>query len=195
MVDWRFLCKYLEAFGFNKTWLNLIFECISSPKIYVIVNGSLEGYFDISRGLRQGDPISPFLFIIMAEALGRTIQIAQDLGKISGVKITSNLPSVTHQQFADNTLLFGESSLQEARNFNLILEWYSRASEQVVNKEKSNLYFFNTNSNRERAITNMLGFNRGSLSRKYLGLPLEKGIRSSNLWGYVLSKLDRKLQY
>lgn len=73
MVDWRFLCKVLEAFGFSQQWVNLIFNFISTPKIFVLINGTLEGFFDISRGIRQGDPLSPSLFIIMAEAFVQSL--------------------------------------------------------------------------------------------------------------------------
>ena len=76
MVNWRFLCKTLEAFGFSHQWINLIFKCISTTKISVLVNGSPEGFFKISRGIKQGDPLSPFLYIIMAKAFGRLIKLA-----------------------------------------------------------------------------------------------------------------------
>ena len=73
MVDWRFLCKVLEAFGFSSQWVNLIYKFISTPMISVLINGTPEGFFEISRGIRQGDPLSPSLFVLMAEVFGRTI--------------------------------------------------------------------------------------------------------------------------
>lgn len=77
-VDWHFLCKCLEAFGFAKQWINLIYDCISTPRISILVNGSPVGFFNTSRGLRQGDPISPFLFILMVESLGRLLNNAKE---------------------------------------------------------------------------------------------------------------------
>lgn len=73
MVEWHFFCKVLEAFGFSHQWINLIFKFISTPKISILVNGMPEGFFEIFRGIRQGDPLSPFLFIIMVEAFGRAV--------------------------------------------------------------------------------------------------------------------------
>lgn len=80
------------------------------------------GYFEASRGLIQGDPISHFLFIIMAEALGRNIQHAQQVGKIKGISITRDIAMATHQQFADDTMLMAKGNPQEASNFKLILD-------------------------------------------------------------------------
>ena len=128
MVDWRFLCKVLEAFGFSRQWVNLIFKFISTPKISILVNGTPEGFFEISRGIRQGDPLSPFLFILMAEAFGRAVSFAYQARKISGISVTRNLPNITHQQYADDTILPGKSSIQEALGFKNILQNYMDAS-------------------------------------------------------------------
>ena len=97
MVDWRFLCKVLEAFGFSHQWINLIFKFISTPKIYVLINRTPKGFFKISRGIRQGDPLSPSLFIIMAKAFGREILDAYMKRRISGITVTRNVPNITHQ--------------------------------------------------------------------------------------------------
>ena len=128
MVDWRFLCKVLEAFGFSHQWINLIFKFISTPKIFVLINGTPAGFFEISRGIRQGDPLSPFLFIIMAEAFGRAVSDAYKKWKISSIPITRNLPHLAHQQYADDTILPGKSSVQEALGYKSILQTYMDAS-------------------------------------------------------------------
>lgn len=97
MVDWCFLCKVLEAFSFSHQWINLIFKFISTPKILILINGTPEGFFEISRGIRQGDLLSPSLFIIMVEAFGRAISDAYLKHRISGITITRNVPDITHQ--------------------------------------------------------------------------------------------------
>lgn len=70
-ANWGFLCKFMEAFGFSKKWIYLILNCISTPKISILINGYPKVFFSISRGIRQGDPISPFLFVVMEEDFGR----------------------------------------------------------------------------------------------------------------------------
>ena len=97
MVDWRFLCKVLEAFGFSLQWINFIYQCISTTKISIIINETPEGFFDTSRGIRQGDPLSPSLYIIMAKAFGRVLSKAHSEGKINGIKVSKNVPNTTHQ--------------------------------------------------------------------------------------------------
>lgn len=133
-VDWRVLCKTLQAFGFDKHWINWVFECISTPKFSILVNGNPTGFSSSSRGIRQGYPLSPFLYIIMGEALGRAIK-ASHANQQLGVKITKDFVA-THQQFADNNLLLGSTNVKEAKHLNQILEMYGRASGQQRNKHK-----------------------------------------------------------
>ena len=64
-VNRPFLMKFLDQFGFSNSWCKWILSCIDSPRIFVLVNGSPQGFFDMERGLHQGDPLSPFLFIIL----------------------------------------------------------------------------------------------------------------------------------
>lgn len=141
MVDWRFLCKTLEAFGFNHQWINLIYQCISTTKISLLINGSPEGFFETSQGLRQGDPLSPFLFIIMAEAFGHAFSQAQIEKKINGIPVTKNVPNITHQQYVDDTILPSESTTAEEKNIKTIIQSYAAASSQNINADKSKIFF------------------------------------------------------
>ncbi|XP_057850523.1 uncharacterized protein LOC131061033 [Cryptomeria japonica] len=105
-----------QAFGFSRQWINWIYECLSTPRFAILVNGKPEGFFSSSKGIRQGDPISPFLFIIMAEALGRAIKSRHASKFLEGIKITTNFVA-TYQQFADNNLLLGTERSKEAAQF------------------------------------------------------------------------------
>ena len=191
MVDWRFLCKVLEAFGFSHQWVNLIFKFISTPKISVLINGTPEGFFEISRGIRQGDPLSPSLFILMAEAFGRAVSNAYEERRISGISVTRNLPRITHQQYADDTILPGKSSVREAMGFKSILQQYMDASGQKVNKEKSEIFFLNTSLEMENRICGIMGYKKGKFPCKYLGISLEKNSRYSKVWLDTINKVDK----
>ena len=96
MIEWHFLCKILEAFGFSCQWINLIFKCISKTKIYVLINRSPKGLFEISRGIRKGDLLSMFLYIITKKGFGRSIMEAFNNKEIKGVIVTINIPNIAH---------------------------------------------------------------------------------------------------
>ena len=158
MVDQHFLCKVLEAFGFSHQWINLIFKFISTPKISILVNGTPEGFFVISIGIRQLDPLSPFLFIIMEKAFGRAVSNAHLNQEILGITITINIPNITHQQYADDTILPGKSSIHQALGFKNIIQSYMDASGQKVNKDKSEIFFLHTNLILEEQICKIMGY-------------------------------------
>lgn len=103
-VNWQFLLRIMSTFGFDDGWIQWISALIGCPSFSVIINGSAQGFFNSSRGLRQGDPLSPYLFIIVVEALGRGIRHLQTTNQVKGLKINM-CPPVTHSQFADDTLL------------------------------------------------------------------------------------------
>lgn len=101
----------------------------------------LKVFFSIYRGIRQGDLISPFLFIIMAKAFGRAIIKAQIERKIRGITVTEEVPKIIDQQFADATLLPGENTLEEAQNFKQIINNHMEALGQKVNANKSDFLY------------------------------------------------------
>lgn len=159
----------------------------------ILINGAPFGFFNTSRGLRQGDPISPFLFILMAESLGRLLNNAREQLSIQGIHITSGLEATTHQQFVDDTMLFGQSSLQESNAIKQILQTYSMVSGKEINTSKSNIFFFNTEEKLVDKICKILKFNKGIMPCKYLGIPLDKGCRSSNLWDQIIAKIKNRI--
>jgi hypothetical protein len=103
--------KEEKHLGFHETWLQWIKSYISSSSFSTLLNGSPFGLFSPSIGLRQGDPLFPFLFIMGSELLSRLLLKEERLGKIKGMKITRNTPTINHLLFADDLLIFGKASL------------------------------------------------------------------------------------
>jgi hypothetical protein len=98
-LEWDFLEAMLQKLGFAHKWINLLMQCVRTVTYSVLVNGRSYGHIVPSRGLRQGGPLSSYLFIICAEALGSLIKNAEREGRISGVPISRSGVHVDHLFF------------------------------------------------------------------------------------------------
>lgn len=122
-VNWDFLLYMLRRCSFGGKWCSLIVHCISSMLFSVLVNGSSNGFFSSSRGLRQGDPLSVLLFVFVMEALSRMIFAAVSGGLLEGFKVGN--ATYSHILFADDTLIFcnaHSSQLRYLRSLLLLFE-------------------------------------------------------------------------
>eukprot|EP00253_Pinus_taeda_P017503 PITA_17503 len=128
-----FLIPVLKKMGFEVSFLNLIKACISGPWISPLVNGRPGTAFQSSRGLRQGCPLSPYLFILMAESFSKALDFNRRVGLITSIKDGNGVKNINHSQFADDTLLIGGASNIIARRFKDLLEKYMRYSGGMVN--------------------------------------------------------------
>eukprot|EP00253_Pinus_taeda_P015632 PITA_15632 len=158
------------------------------------VNGSPSETFLPSRGLRQGDPLSPFLFILMMEGLGQSINHAKEVGKIKGLQLSDRGQAWTHQQFVDDTMLQGIPTVKEAHAFKQILNEFAKASGMEVNLTKSKIFFFNTNIAIQNNIAKILSFQRDSLPSKYFGIPLTNKPLPKSIWEPIINKLQDKIR-
>ena len=140
-VEWEFLKAILRKMGFSEWWVKLVLQCVSTVS-YNIVHGNQEmGPFKPTRGIRQGDPLSPYLFIICAEGLSALIRSFEHKQWIHGVRICRKAPSVTHMFFADDSYVYCKADYAEASRILEILQIYEEASGQKINKEKSSVFF------------------------------------------------------
>ena len=110
---------------------------VSSPFYSILLNGSPTRLFSPSRGIRQGDSLSSFLFVLDAEGLSKLVQAQAEVGRIRGLVLHEDMEKKTHQQFVDDTMLMGHPSVQEARAFKSIMSLFDKVSSLVVNAEKS----------------------------------------------------------
>lgn len=149
-LDWNYIKAVLSKFGFCGTWINLIMECITSVSFSVLVNGKPEGNFKPLRGIRQGDPLSPYIFILCMEPLIRTFNVASQRTKHHiGLLSSPHGLRISNLMFADDCLIFGKASKVGARRILKILDDFSVASGQKINFHKSSLYFSNNVSYRD----------------------------------------------
>jgi hypothetical protein len=118
-VNWKFLLYLLQRCGFSVRWRNWINFCISTARFSILVNGCPSGFFPSSRGLRQGDPLSPLLFVIVMEALSRLLDRAVREGLFSGFSVgtlAGNSLMISHLLFADDTLIFCGADSDQVTN-------------------------------------------------------------------------------
>lgn len=157
--------------GFHRRWINLIMACVSSVSFSVLINGSPHGNIQSERGLRQGDPLSPYLFIICAEVLSHMINKAASTRKVHGIKICDRGPRVTHLLFADDSLFFSLVNDKSCKTLQEIFKQYEAASGQAINLHKSSITFGSrVRHDVKRRIRHRLNIhNEGG--GKYLGLP------------------------
>ncbi|CAA7036116.1 unnamed protein product [Microthlaspi erraticum] len=127
-VEWCFLEVLLEKIGFDRVWFRWIMSCVSSVTYTVLLNGRSHGYIKPERGIRQGDPLSPFLFIMCAEALVSCLNHSEAVGTLTGIKLAATGPAVHHLLFADDSLLMCRASKEEAGELNRCLKLYGDAS-------------------------------------------------------------------
>ena len=119
--------------------------------------------------------MSPFLFILMAVGLNRLIQTQVESGELKGLRFHDGMDPQTHQQFVDDTMLKGHPLVQEARSFKKSMTLFAKASGLALNPNKSQVFFLNTTPATQRNIIWILGFSRGTMPSKYLGIPLGVG--------------------
>ena len=116
-------------------------KCVHSTSFSILVNGQPSRKFLPTRGLRQGDPLSPFLFIICAEGLSTLLRDAEAKREIHGLKIGKKVDAISHFFFADDSLLFARANEDEVDKVLDILATYETASGQKLNMEKSEVSF------------------------------------------------------
>jgi hypothetical protein len=192
-ISWEYMHAMLLAFGFNQNWVTWIVNLTSLAFFSILINGVPSKPFSPSRGIRQGDPLSPFLFIILAEGLSRSIHAAIDSKLLTGLSLHGISPPISHSQFVDDPLLMGSPTVREASSLLDIMQTFVDASGLECNKEKSQIFFFNTPPPVQCHISGLLGFNRSSLPPKYLGIPLINNAHQNSSWKHLLSSFSKKI--
>lgn len=140
-IEWNFLRAVLGKMGFAERLINLVMNCVNKVSYKILVGGKEIGPIIPGRGLRQGDPLSPYLFIICAEGFSSLIRDFERSGMIQGCKISRGAPLITHMLFADDSYVYCKANVEGANNLVDLLNLFQQASGQQVNLNKSSVFF------------------------------------------------------
>ena len=177
-VEWPFLEAVMKWMGFIERWIQLMMVGVKTESYSILVNGEPKGLIKPTRGLRQGDPLSSFLFMLRTEGLHGLISQATSQGELLGYSLCKNGPKLTHLLFANDSLLFCRATPQECEKVLEILDTYSQGSGQHINKSKTTIFFNrSTTLKRKQYIKDALGVPKIRRYEKCLGLPFLIGRR------------------
>lgn len=169
-LRWDFIIATLQAIGVPAKFRDWIIECIYTPSFSVSINGSSNGYFQSSRGLRQGDPLSPYLFVLAMEVFSQLLRARFDSGYIKYHPQTEDM-DISHLMFADDVMVFFDGGSSSLHGIVETLDDFASWSGLVTNFNKTQLFTAGLNLVETTAISSY-GFTTGSLPVRYLGLPL-----------------------
>jgi hypothetical protein len=194
-VEWIFLKTTLEIMGFPNHLTSIIVNCVTNVTFSILINGQPSQHFKPQRGRSQGDPLSPYLFILCANVFSGLITKAQNEKKLHGVKVANGAPEISHLLFADYNLLLCRATPQEAMVIKDIIQDYQEASGQLVNLGKSEICYSKlVNANKREEINHILPMNRVAHFSKYLGMPTHVGRSKRQVFNYIQDSVWKKIK-
>jgi hypothetical protein len=192
-VEWSFLDYMLDRFGFCSKWKDWIRSCIFAENMSILINGSPSEEISIKRGLKQGDPLAPFLFLLVAEGLGGVMKRAVDLNSFRGFRVGNSDVVISHLQYADDTICVGEASINNLWSLKAILRGFELVSGLKVNYWKSSLMGVNVSQEFLELASTFLNCKTSSIPFVYLGLLVGANPRRVSTWEPLLESIRRRL--
>ncbi|CAL1400234.1 unnamed protein product [Linum trigynum] len=194
-IEWCLMEKMMRKLDFEERWIKMIMNCVTTVSYSLLVNGHQSEVFKPERGLRQGDKLSPYLFLLCVEGLSSLAQKAVREGKIHGIKVSHRAPEISHLLFADDNIFFTRATAQECQQLRDILRIYEEESGQKVNLQKSELSF-SPNMKREQreALAAIMGMKQVEYHGKYLGLPTIIGREKKSVFTALVDRVRRKIK-
>lgn len=192
-LEWNFIDAVLKRFGIQDKFRGCIMRCISSVTYSILLNGDAQGMITPTRGIRQGDPLSPYIFILCSEVLSGLCFVAQRQGRLAGVRIARGCPRINHLLFADDTIFFVKTSPASVEALKEILRKYESVSGQMINTNKSAITFSKKTPLEIRdRVKASLGISKEGGVGKYLGLPEHFGRRKKDMFTSIVDRVRQK---
>uniref|UniRef100_A0A803PAX6 Reverse transcriptase domain-containing protein n=1 Tax=Cannabis sativa TaxID=3483 RepID=A0A803PAX6_CANSA len=194
-VSWRFIEAMMICLGYEQQWVNKIMNCITTVSFSILINGEVCGRIQPNCGIRQGDPLSPYLFLLCAEGLSCLIQEAERADMIHGLKFGKEGIKLSHLFFADDSFIFVDANQTEGKRLRAVLDEYSMLSGQKINFTKSEVCIGCKIKKEEgEQLAAVLGVKLVDCHTKYLGMPATIGKRKKEVFEDIRTKIRTKLQ-
>lgn len=192
-LEWGFIESVLSHLGFAERWITWVMKCIDSVPYSFLINGSPQGLVKPSRGIRQGDPLSPYIFILCTEVLSALCEKAQMNGFFSGIRVSRHSPSVNHLLFTDDTMFFCKSNATSVSTISAILQQYESLSAHKINILKSSITFLAKNPPEGKArVKQALAVEAEGGIGKYLVLPENFGRKKRDIFAAIVDRIRHK---
>ena len=195
-LNWEFVLEVMRRKGFGQRWLNWISWCMSIASFSILINGTSVGFFQSTRGLRHGDPLYPYLFVLGMDILSRLINKTVEGNFLAGCKIRGRGEEeeleLSHLLYADDTLLFCKDNPDHLAHLGWILMWFEALSGLKINLDKNEIFPIGGRENVE-ALTVELGCKAGNLPTSYLGLPIGVLHKSVGMWDPIEERFRMRL--
>ncbi|KAK1409431.1 hypothetical protein QVD17_35957 [Tagetes erecta] len=192
-INWNFLDATLSQMNFPLKWRRWITNMFAASRSSVLVNGSPTYEFKCHKGVRQGDPLSPFLFIIGMEVLAGMLKKLCDVSLFKGFQAPNDGPLISHLLYADDAIIIGEWNDSNFLNIKRLLRVFHIISGLKINYTKSVLYGVNVTQSELVSAASIVNCATGSLPFSYLGLPVGANMNRINNWTPVIDAFDRRL--
>ncbi|CAN6580853.1 unnamed protein product [Malus baccata var. baccata] len=193
-VEWDFLLAMMSKLGFDQRFCDRIKECISTVSLSILLNGNPTGYIKPQRGLRQGDPLSPYLFLLCTEGFSALLRTGLEHGTLHGIRVSPTGRPISHLFFADDSVLFCNASAEDARGVSDILRTYAAGSGQEINLTKSSIMFSPKTKKRvKKEIVHILNIQCRDGFGKYLGLQADFGMSKKAVFEEVRERIESRM--
>ncbi|KAL0458285.1 UNVERIFIED_CONTAM: LOB domain-containing protein 29 [Sesamum latifolium] len=193
-VEWVFLEQVLSKLGFSRPFIHLVMLFVSSVSYSFMLGGKQFASIIPQRGLRQGDPLSPYLFLLCTEAFSSMLDHAVSCHQLLGISACRGAPHISHLLFVDDTLIFSQGTVEHSRIIKVILETYRKASGQEINFHKSSVAFSKNSSTASRQdVVREMNIRMENKMELYLGLPSRTARSKRELFSAICDRIWNRL--